>query len=192
MLLLAGDLTRRGTDAEIGVVVDELRDADVPVVAVLGNHDHESDRDGRLAAELRGIGVRVLDGDGTTIVVNGRTVGIAGTKGFGGGFAGACASAFGEREMKAFVRHTERIAARFGDALASLETDIRVGCCTMRPCPTRSSVSGPRSTRSSGPTSSARRSTRPAPTSSCTATPTAAPSAAPRREASRSATSPSR
>ena len=35
-----------------------------------------------------------------------------GGKGFGGGFAGKCASEFGEREIKDFVGHTKRIADR--------------------------------------------------------------------------------
>src|SRR5690606_17443300 len=53
-------------------------------------------------------------------------VGIAGSKGFGGGFVGASASDFGEPEMKAFVRHTKAIAERLRDGLAGLDTDHRV------------------------------------------------------------------
>ena len=68
----------------------------------------------------------VLEGESTTFKINGTTLGVAGAKGFGGGFAGACGSAFGEREMKAFVHHTERIAARLYDKLNSLQADYRV------------------------------------------------------------------
>ncbi|HEU0052075.1 MAG TPA: metallophosphoesterase family protein, partial [Longimicrobium sp.] len=39
VLLLAGDLTRRGTPAEMKVVCGELADVKVPILAVLGNHD---------------------------------------------------------------------------------------------------------------------------------------------------------
>src|SRR5687768_1257590 len=42
VLLLAGDLTRRGTPAEMKIVVGELADVKIPMLAVLGNHDHES------------------------------------------------------------------------------------------------------------------------------------------------------
>jgi Icc-related predicted phosphoesterase len=53
-------------------------------------------------------------------------VGVAGTKGFGGGFAGACGGDFGEAEMKAFVRHTRSLAESLGKQLASLDADLRV------------------------------------------------------------------
>jgi Icc-related predicted phosphoesterase len=54
------------------------------------------------------------------------SVGIAGTKGFGGGFAGACATAFGERAMKAFVEETAAESARLRTALDGLDTDRRI------------------------------------------------------------------
>ena len=57
---------------------------------------------------------------------NGLRLGVAGAKGFGGGFVGACGSDFGEPEMKAFVRHTKDVAAALEGALAGLHTDIRV------------------------------------------------------------------
>jgi Icc-related predicted phosphoesterase len=53
VLLLAGDLTQHGTVFEAEVVADEFADLDVPVVAVLGNHDYQSDRPGEMRL-LRG------------------------------------------------------------------------------------------------------------------------------------------
>lgn len=56
-------------------------------------------------------------------------MGVAGTKGFGGGFVGACGSDFGEPVMKAFVRHTKQVADRLGhvlEELASAGADHRV------------------------------------------------------------------
>jgi Icc-related predicted phosphoesterase len=126
MLLLAGDLTRCGEATEARLVADELRDVHVPMVAVLGNHDHHADEAAEVTEILQLAGVRVLDGTATTVEVGDATVGIAGTKGFGGGFAGACASAFGERAMKAFVEETAGEAARLRTALAGLDTDRRV------------------------------------------------------------------
>lgn len=126
VLLLAGDLTRLGTDEEARCLVDELRHVDVPVVAVLGNHDLHSDQSDRLVGRLESIGVTVLEGGTTTLAVDGTTLGIAGVRGFGGGFAGRCASDFGEPEMKSFVRTTKRAAQQLHDALASLRTDLRV------------------------------------------------------------------
>jgi Icc-related predicted phosphoesterase len=135
VLLLAGDLTRRGTRDEIDVVVDELLGVEVPVVAVLGNHDYESDLADMLVARLGDGGVSVLEGSATVVLANGTSIGIAGTKGFGGGFLGACATAFGEPETKAYVRHTERLAAALHDALAALDTDVRIALLHYAPVP---------------------------------------------------------
>ncbi|MGH9280137.1 MAG: metallophosphoesterase family protein [Acidimicrobiales bacterium] len=126
LLLLAGDLTRHGDPDEVAVLVDEVRDVGVPTIAVLGNHDHHCDRAGEVRAVLEGGGITVLEGESTVVAVNGSTVGVAGTKGFGGGFAGACATDFGEPEMKAFIRHTRTVADRLHDALAGLRADHRV------------------------------------------------------------------
>lgn len=135
VLLLAGDLTRLGTVAEGEVVADEFAELDVPVVAVLGNHDHQSDAEDKIAALLADRGITVLEGSGTVIDVDGTRIGIAGAKGFGGGFAGACASNFGEREMKDFVGTTERYAARLGEALGSLRCDALVALTHYAPVP---------------------------------------------------------
>ena len=120
VFLIAGDLTRLGTAEEAAVLATELRDLPLPTVAVLGNHDYHSDQEKAVADILEDVGVRVLEGEGTVVLVDGTPVGIAGAKGFGGGFAGACGSDFGEPEMKAFVRHTQDSARRLGEALADL------------------------------------------------------------------------
>lgn len=121
VFLLAGDLTKCGTVDEARVVADHLRAVDVPVVAVLGNHDHHDDAPEQVIDVLRGVGVHVLDGESMTLDLPGGRLGVAGIKGFGGGFAGANASAFGEAEMKSFVRHAEHAGARLADALAQLD-----------------------------------------------------------------------
>nr|WP_306357802.1 MULTISPECIES: metallophosphoesterase [unclassified Nocardia] len=100
VLLLAGDLTRHGTVDEARVVAAEFGDVGVPVVAVLGNHDHHSDAQDEIATLLDDHGITVLEGSAATVTVGGHTIGVAGTKGFGGGFAGKCASVFGERQMR--------------------------------------------------------------------------------------------
>jgi Icc-related predicted phosphoesterase len=133
LLLLAGDLTRLGTEDELRVLLDELQGATVPRFAVLGNHDFESDRVDSLVKLLHSAGVRVLEGDAAVVDVGGETLGIAGTKGFGGGFAGACGSDFGEPEMKAFVRHTRALADDLHEALASMHTDARVALTHFAP-----------------------------------------------------------
>ncbi|HEY0500513.1 MAG TPA: metallophosphoesterase [Kutzneria sp.] len=126
LLLLAGDLTRLGTVAEGEVVADEFAGLDVPVVAVLGNHDHQSDAEEKIAALLADRGITVLEGSGTVVEINDVRVGVAGAKGFGGGFAGKCGHAFGEREMKAFIHHSEDIAEQLRTALLGLTADVRI------------------------------------------------------------------
>ena len=126
VLLLAGDLTRIGTREEARTLANELEGLPVPAVAVLGNHDHHSDEGDAVRAELETVGVRVLEGERTQLPVAGGTLGVAGTKGFGGGFAGASGTEFGEPEMKAFIAHTRRLAERLHDDLVALDTDVRV------------------------------------------------------------------
>ncbi len=126
VLLVAGDLTRCGTPVEAKQVAATLERSPVPVVAVLGNHDHHADAVDEMTDALTGARVTVLEGTTTTIEVDGTSLGIAGVKGFGGGFAGASGSDFGEREMKAFIEHTKGIAERLRQGLGSLDTDHRV------------------------------------------------------------------
>jgi Icc-related predicted phosphoesterase len=123
VLLLAGDLTKCGTPEEAALVADELADVTVPMLAVLGNHDHHDGRPEAVVDVLASAGVRVLEGSSAVLDLPGGRLGVAGAKGFGGGFAGATATAFGEPEMKAFVHHTERVSARLADALDQLELD---------------------------------------------------------------------
>jgi Icc-related predicted phosphoesterase len=126
LFLLAGDLTHRGRPEEAKVLAEELHGVGVPTVAVLGNHDYHSDEQDAVAEVLEEAGVRVLEGEAMVLQVAGHRVGIAGSKGFGGGFAGACASDFGEPEMKAFVGHTKTLAGRLERALAGLRADRRI------------------------------------------------------------------
>jgi Icc-related predicted phosphoesterase len=135
VLLLAGDLTRHGTIDEAHVVADEFSDLPVPVIAVLGNHDHHGDVPDDISKLLEDHGIRVLEGDGVTMDVAGERLGVAGVKGFGGGFAGKCASNFGEPEMKAFVNHTIDRANALRAALTSLDTDVRIALTHYSPIP---------------------------------------------------------
>ncbi|MEU4659869.1 metallophosphoesterase [Streptomyces sp. NPDC023723] len=128
LLLLAGDLTRHGTPEEMDVVAREVRDLPVPVVAVLGNHDHHDEQPEKVTEILRTAGVTVLEGEGAVVDCAGTRVGVAGTKGFGGGFVGRSAGEFGEPVMKEFVRTTRRSA----DALCAALKDLDGQECAAR------------------------------------------------------------
>lgn len=135
ILLIAGDLTRVGDPSEAAALGDELRDVPVPVVVVLGNHDLQADRPNEVVEILGRAGIRVLEGETFVLEIGGRRLAIAGVKGFGGGFAGACGSEFGEPEMKAFVRHTRERADRLSEALDSVRADVRVALMHYAPVP---------------------------------------------------------
>ena len=126
VLLIAGDLTHVGNAAQTRALVAELRDLPVPVVAVLGNHDYHCDNPRGVREALEDIGVTVLDCETVTLTIGRCKLGIAGAKGFGGGFTGACGHKFGEPEMKLFMELTERESARVEDALRELDADYHV------------------------------------------------------------------
>ena len=135
MLLLAGDLTRHGDPREAEVLANDLRTCGVPVVAVLGNHDHHRDRQDEIMQVLSDAGITTLEGTSTTIHINATRVGIAGTKGFGGGFMGACGSEFGERIQKEFIAHSRRLAESLRTQLVQLDADIRIALTHFAPVP---------------------------------------------------------
>jgi len=120
LLLLAGDLTRHGTPEEARVVAREVKGLAVPVVAVLGNHDHHDDQPEKVTGILQDADVTVLEGQSAVLDCAGTRIGVAGTKGFGGGFVGRSAGEFGEPLMKEFVRYSRRCAEGLREALDEL------------------------------------------------------------------------
>ena len=120
LILLAGDLTRHGQVDEVCVVADACRGLSVPVVAVLGNHDWHSDRPGDLSRALAEAGVVVLDRTHTILPVNGASVGVAGVKGFVGGFGQQWAN-FGEPIFRDAYAETTRDVDGLDRSLAAIE-----------------------------------------------------------------------
>jgi Icc-related predicted phosphoesterase len=136
LLLLAGDLTQHGSVEEGQVLADGLRRLGLPVMAVLGNHDHHQGVSVKIRTLLEGAGVCVLEGEQVTVSARGHQVGIAGVKGFGSGFPGACASEFGEEEMKVFVRHSRERAEALGQRLEEIAgVDLRIALTHYAPAP---------------------------------------------------------
>lgn len=125
-LLIAGDLTLHGDPDEARYLADEINGVGIPVFAVLGNHDFHSGREDQVRETMESVDVTVLEGDSVEIAVGEERVGIAGTKGFGGGFFGACGTEFGEPEMKSFIAHSRSLASTLGEALSDLRTDFRI------------------------------------------------------------------
>jgi Icc-related predicted phosphoesterase len=131
VLALCGDLTAHGRPEQMHALVEELSGVDIPVVAVLGNHDHEADVEHELADILQARGVHLLDGE--NVIIQG--VGFAGTKGFAGGFGRGSLGAFGERLIKEFVQATIDEALKLENALRTLNTDSKVVLLHYSPVP---------------------------------------------------------
>jgi Icc-related predicted phosphoesterase len=102
---------------------------------VLGNHDHHDDKPIEVAKLLSDSGLHVLEGNSVVFDVGDQTLGVAGVKGFGGGFAGKCGSMFGEREMKSFISHTIDVSEQLRSALSSFDADVRVALTHYAPVP---------------------------------------------------------
>jgi Icc-related predicted phosphoesterase len=119
ILVICGDLTDTGDEGEAQVLAEELKSCTIPVVAVLGNHDHEKGRHKLIRQMLQNAHVHVLDGE--AVVIN--NIGFAGIKGFGGGFDNHMLSMFGEGAMKAFVQEAVDEALHLDRALARLDQD---------------------------------------------------------------------
>lgn len=123
VLVLAGDLTDHGQPEEAQLLAQELRASlRVPVVGVLGNHDYEAGHVEEVQTILTEGGVRLLDGDAVEL----HGIGIAGVKGFAGGFGARALQSWGERVLKAFVREAVEEALKLESALARLRTAQRI------------------------------------------------------------------
>jgi Icc-related predicted phosphoesterase len=123
VLALCGDLTDYGLAEEARLLAKDITASlKIPVVAVLGNHDYESNEQEEIVDVLRGAGVTVLDGDATEV----RGVGFAGVKGFAGGFGRGALGPWGEAATKAFVHEAINEALKLESALARLRTVSRI------------------------------------------------------------------
>ena len=122
-LRLCGDLTDYGLPEEARILVEELSAASaIPIVAVLGNHDFESGMEQEVTRILAEAGVRVLDGE----ICEVHGVGIAGAKGFAGGYGRGALGPWGEPIIKQFVNAAVSEALKLETALAKLRTHHRI------------------------------------------------------------------
>ncbi len=126
ILLLAGDMSTHGRPEEAEIIRDDLGELDVPIVAVLGNHEYENGAEDKFRELLEEGGIHVLEGSSATFDIGGSRVGVAGTIGFGGGFPGGSCADFGEAEFKAFVGRSRQLASSLQQALHDLDSDVRI------------------------------------------------------------------
>jgi len=122
VLALCGDLTDSGLPDEARILAKELQAVKIPKVAVLGNHDYESDAAAEVSEILAGAHVQILDG--TAVEISG--IGFVGAKGFAGGFGDRALQAWGEAATKVFVREAVDETLKLESALARLRMPGRV------------------------------------------------------------------
>jgi Icc-related predicted phosphoesterase len=122
ILVLAGDLTDTGHPDEARLLARELAAVKLPIVAVLGNHDHHAGRVAETQQILGDAGVSVLDGTAVELL----GVGFAGTKGFAGGFGRHALGPWGEATIKGFVQEAVDEALKLETALARVRTEHKV------------------------------------------------------------------
>ncbi len=122
ILALLGDLTTHGRPEQMEALLEEMRGLDMPIVAVLGNHEFESDAQDAICGMLSDAGVVVLDGNAVEI----EGIGFTGVKGFAGGFGRSALGPFGERLIKDFVQAAVDEALKLERGLRELRSQHRV------------------------------------------------------------------
>jgi uncharacterized protein len=120
LVLLAGDLTTCGAPNEAAVLAEGCRDFELPVIAVLGNHDWHSNRRDEVVAVLQEGGVDVLERDHRVLSICDTELGVAGCKGFAGGFDGAHIPDFGEPLLREVYAESMREADALDAALRAI------------------------------------------------------------------------
>jgi uncharacterized protein len=122
-ILLAGDLTTYGEVEQAELLAGICRSTGAPVFAVLGNHDWHCNEVEQLTATLAEAGVRMVDRGHAIEDVDGCRLGIAGAKGFVGGFPDSQLPDFGEPLLRDVYAET---SAEVGALDAGL--DAIAGC----------------------------------------------------------------
>jgi Icc-related predicted phosphoesterase len=127
VVLLAGDLTTSGEPEQAEVIAAACRSLDVPVFAVLGNHDHHAERTEELEEVLGGSGIRLLDRECASYEVDGLELGVVGAKGFVGGFPGSALPDFGEPLLRRVYAETTAEAEAIARGLQEIvHCDLRI------------------------------------------------------------------
>jgi Icc-related predicted phosphoesterase len=122
VLCLCGDLTNFGKTREVEILLEDIRSCKIPMVGVLGNHEHECGQPEHVTQLLTDAGVRMLTGHAYEI----EGVGFAGGKGFVGGFGRYMLSPFGEVSIKTFVQAAVEDANAIENSIRMLRTERSV------------------------------------------------------------------
>lgn len=127
--IIGGDMNN-GKKEEVEHFLGLISGVRVPIVIIFGNHDCDAEdldrtRKTLLANQL----VKVLDGEYAEYELNGKRVGIAGAKGYGGGFAPHRIVNRGEQATKSFMEEETCEVTKLETALRQMESvapDFRI------------------------------------------------------------------
>ena len=144
VLVLCGDLTNFGKTSEANILAEDIKSCSIPVIGVLGNHDYSaaSPSMSRKSCTKRGDPRRAGHRD--------RGRGIAGVKGFMGGYGRGELAPFGEPIAKAFVDEAMNEARKLENGLRSLRTERSMAVLHYSPGWRRWKANQPKSSSISG------------------------------------------
>ena len=118
VLALCGDLTNTGAVKEAEILAEDLSGCAIPMVGVLGNHDHECNCAEKVREILQQAGLVLIDGQAAEI----EGVSFVGAKGFAGGYGRYMLTSFGEAATKAFVTESVQEALKLENGLRSAKS----------------------------------------------------------------------
>ncbi|MBL8030211.1 MAG: metallophosphoesterase [Candidatus Doudnabacteria bacterium] len=118
IILLCGDITNYGQEEEAVEIAKIFNTVQIPILAVLGNHDHAEEKPKQIKKILNEARVHFLE-DAVFVYEN---LGFAGVKGFGGGFNKNMIASFGETATKKFVEESINETLMLERFLQSLTT----------------------------------------------------------------------
>ena len=121
LLIIGGDMNN-GKDEEVDLFLELISDVSIPIVVIFGNHDCDSGDLERIKEKLRSNPlIKILDGEYTEFSLKGKVFGIAGAKGYGGGFSPYRMANRGELATKDFLAEEEREVKKLQTALQKME-----------------------------------------------------------------------
>lgn len=122
LLIIGGDMNN-GKEEEVKLFLSLVSGVKIPMVAIFGNHDYDAGDVSKIRAMLSlDSRITVLDGEYVEYELNGKKLGIAGAKGYGGGFAPHRVVSRGEQATKLFVEEETREVKKMQIALNQMES----------------------------------------------------------------------
>jgi len=136
-ILLAGDLTTYGELKQGELLAEICRGIDAPIYAVLGNHDWHCSEVAEIVAALGDAGVQMVDRGWARQQADGASLGVAGAKGFVGGFPDSQLTDFGEPLLrKVYAETTAEVEALAAGLAAITACDYRIALLHYSPTAT--------------------------------------------------------